>query len=104
MPGLVPGIHVFSFLVGAGSRACSQPLPPTRDRAARDAKAVDGRDKPGHDEKKNEKDELVPPLSAIDHVLIAVADLDDARLSWERLGFTLTPRGRHLQQGTGNYC
>src|SRR5216684_1875991 len=46
----------------------------------------------------------MPPLAAIDHVLIAVADLDRARLAWERLGFTLTPRGRHLQQGTGNYC
>src|SRR5258708_17495249 len=46
----------------------------------------------------------MPPLSGIDHVLIAVADLDHARLGWERLGFTLTPRGRHLQQGTGNYC
>ncbi len=46
----------------------------------------------------------MPPLSAIDHVLVAVADLDRARLAWERLGFTLTPRGRHLQQGTGNYC
>ncbi|HYM01687.1 MAG TPA: VOC family protein [Stellaceae bacterium] len=43
-------------------------------------------------------------LSGIDHVLIAVRDLDRARLAWERLGFTLTPRGRHLQQGTGNYC
>ncbi|HEX9491184.1 MAG TPA: VOC family protein [Stellaceae bacterium] len=46
----------------------------------------------------------MPPLSGIDHVLIAVADLDRAWLGWERLGFTLTPRGRHLQQGTGNYC
>jgi len=46
----------------------------------------------------------MPPLSGIDHVLVAVADLDRARLAWERLGFTLTPRGRHLQQGTGNYC
>lgn len=46
----------------------------------------------------------MPPLSAIDHVLIAVEDLDRARMGWERLGFTLTPRGRHLQQGTGNYC
>jgi catechol 2,3-dioxygenase-like lactoylglutathione lyase family enzyme len=46
----------------------------------------------------------MPPLSGIDHVLIAVADLDRARQGWERLGFTLTPRGRHLQQGTGNYC
>ncbi|MGO8918073.1 MAG: VOC family protein [Stellaceae bacterium] len=43
-------------------------------------------------------------LSGIDHVLIAVDDLDRARMAWTRLGFTLTPRGRHLQQGTGNYC
>lgn len=46
----------------------------------------------------------MPPLAGIDHVLIAVEDLDRARMVWERLGFTLTPRGRHLQQGTGNYC
>jgi catechol 2,3-dioxygenase-like lactoylglutathione lyase family enzyme len=44
------------------------------------------------------------PLSGIDHVIVAVRDLERARLAWERLGFTLTPRGRHLQQGTGNYC
>ena len=45
-----------------------------------------------------------PPLSGIDHVIVAVEDLERARLAWTRLGFTLTPRGRHLQQGTGNYC
>lgn len=44
------------------------------------------------------------PLAGIDHVIVAVEDLDRARLGWERLGFTLTPRGRHLEQGTGNYC
>jgi catechol 2,3-dioxygenase-like lactoylglutathione lyase family enzyme len=44
------------------------------------------------------------PLCGIDHVLIAVSDLERARMAWTRLGFTLTPRGRHLQQGTGNYC
>jgi catechol 2,3-dioxygenase-like lactoylglutathione lyase family enzyme len=47
---------------------------------------------------------MAQPLTGIDHVLIAVDDLDRARLAWERLGFTLTPRGRHLQQGTANYC
>jgi hypothetical protein len=47
---------------------------------------------------------MASPLSGIDHVIIAVADLERARLAWERLGFTLTPRGRHLQKGTGNYC
>ena len=47
---------------------------------------------------------MAQPLTGIDHVIVAVADLERARLAWERLGFTLTPRGRHLQQGTGNYC
>jgi len=47
---------------------------------------------------------MAQPLAGIDHVILAVADLERARIAWERLGFTLTPRGRHLQQGTGNYC
>jgi hypothetical protein len=47
---------------------------------------------------------MTAPLSGIDHVIIAVNDLERARLTWERLGFTLTPRGRHLEKGTGNYC
>jgi catechol 2,3-dioxygenase-like lactoylglutathione lyase family enzyme len=42
-------------------------------------------------------------LAGIDHVVVAVRDLDRARLGWTRLGFTLTPRGRHLGQGTANY-
>jgi len=47
---------------------------------------------------------MAQPLCGIDHVLIGVGDLERARMAWTRLGFTLTPRGRHLQQGTGNYC
>lgn len=47
---------------------------------------------------------MIQPLSGIDHVIVAVADLERARLAWTRLGFTPTPRGRHLQKGTGNYC
>lgn len=43
-------------------------------------------------------------ITGIDHVLIAVRDLDRARAGWNRLGFTLTPRGRHVGQGTANYC
>ena len=43
-------------------------------------------------------------LAGIDHVVIAVRDLERARLGWARLGFNLTPRGRHLGQGTANYC
>lgn len=43
-------------------------------------------------------------LAGIDHVLVGVRDLERARIGWERLGFTLTPRGRHIGWGTGNYC
>jgi catechol 2,3-dioxygenase-like lactoylglutathione lyase family enzyme len=43
-------------------------------------------------------------ISGIDHVIIGVRDLERARMGWTRLGFALTPRGRHLGQGTANYC
>src|SRR5260221_5584699 len=43
-------------------------------------------------------------ISGLDHVIVAVRDLERARMNWTRLGFTLTPRGRHLGQGTANYC
>ena len=47
-------------------------------------------------------------IAGIDHVVIAVRDLEQARAAWTRLGFTLTPRGRHrdagLDGGTANYC
>jgi hypothetical protein len=43
-------------------------------------------------------------LAGLDHVVVAVRDLERARMGWTRLGFTLTPRGRHLGQGTANYC
>jgi catechol 2,3-dioxygenase-like lactoylglutathione lyase family enzyme len=44
------------------------------------------------------------PLTGIDHTLIGVRDLEAARETWRRLGFTVTPRGRHIGWGTGNYC
>jgi hypothetical protein len=44
------------------------------------------------------------PISGLDHVLVGVADLEAARLRWLDLGFTLTPRGRHIHWGTANYC
>jgi len=44
------------------------------------------------------------PLSGIDHTLVGVRDLEAARVTWRRLGFTVTPRGRHIGWGTGNYC
>src|SRR5690348_7334153 len=46
-------------------------------------------------------------IAGIDHVVIGVRDLEDARMCWTRLGFTLSPRGRHLGAdglgGTANY-
>ena len=43
-------------------------------------------------------------IAGIDHTLVGVRDLEAARAAWEKLGFTLTPRGRHIGWGTGNYC
>lgn len=43
-------------------------------------------------------------ITGLDHVLVGVADLESARQKWQQLGFTLTPRGRHIGWGTANYC
>jgi len=43
-------------------------------------------------------------ITGIDHVLIGVGDMEGARRTWEGLGFTVTPRGRHKGWGTANYC
>jgi hypothetical protein len=43
-------------------------------------------------------------ITGIDHTLVGVRDLEAARAAWARLGFTITPRGRHIGWGTGNYC
>ena len=43
-------------------------------------------------------------IAGIDHIIVAVRDLERARMGWTRVGFNLTPRGRHLGQGTANYC
>jgi catechol 2,3-dioxygenase-like lactoylglutathione lyase family enzyme len=47
---------------------------------------------------------VIGPLKGIDHTIVGTDDLEGARRSWERLGFQLTPRGRHKGWGTGNYC
>ncbi|MSP48027.1 MAG: VOC family protein [Alphaproteobacteria bacterium] len=44
------------------------------------------------------------PVFGVDHVQVVVRDLEMARRTWARLGFTPTPRGRHLNRGSGNYC
>lgn len=43
------------------------------------------------------------PIAGIDHALVGVADLSAARDAYARLGFTVTPRGRHIGWGTGNH-
>lgn len=43
-------------------------------------------------------------IVGIDHIIVGVRDLERARMGWTRLGFTLSPRGRHLGQATANYC
>lgn len=43
-------------------------------------------------------------ITGIDHTLVGVRDLEGARAAWRRLGFTLSPRGRHIGWGTANYC
>jgi catechol 2,3-dioxygenase-like lactoylglutathione lyase family enzyme len=46
----------------------------------------------------------MPPITRLDHVVIAVANLDVAAATYRKLGFTLTPRGLHEGKGTGNHC
>ncbi|WP_334127378.1 VOC family protein [Sneathiella sp.] len=43
-------------------------------------------------------------IKRIDHSLVGVKDLEAARAAYEKLGFTLTPRGSHIGWGTANYC
>jgi hypothetical protein len=43
-------------------------------------------------------------IRKIDHPVVAVTDLEQARVAYERLGFTVPPRGSHIQWGTGNLC
>ncbi len=43
-------------------------------------------------------------LAGIDHTIVGVRDLAAARETYEKLGFRLTPRGRHVGWGTANHC
>ena len=47
---------------------------------------------------------MTTAITGIDHVIVGVRALEDARSRYERLGFTLTPRGSHIGWGTANYC
>lgn len=44
------------------------------------------------------------PVTGIDHILIAVRDLKQARTAYEGLGFRPTPMGRHTKLGSVNHC
>jgi catechol 2,3-dioxygenase-like lactoylglutathione lyase family enzyme len=44
------------------------------------------------------------PVRGIDHVFLLVGDLEAAAARWRRLGFTLSPKGRHsAHKGTANH-
>lgn len=43
-------------------------------------------------------------IDGLDHSIIGVRDLEQARATYEKLGFTITRRGRHIGWGTANYC
>lgn len=43
-------------------------------------------------------------IAGIDHSIIGVRDLEAARETYVKLGFTVTRRGRHIGWGTANYC
>ncbi len=43
-------------------------------------------------------------ITGVDHPVIAVRDMVAARAAYERLGFTIPPRGSHIEWGTGNWC
>jgi hypothetical protein len=43
-------------------------------------------------------------LLSMDHPVIAVRDMPQSHAVYESLGFTIPPRGSHLEWGTGNWC
>ena len=47
---------------------------------------------------------MAASIAGIDHAIIGVRDLDQAKAAFEKLGFRATPRGRHVGWGTANYC
>jgi catechol 2,3-dioxygenase-like lactoylglutathione lyase family enzyme len=47
---------------------------------------------------------MAAAITGVDHVVIGVADLDNAEATYRRLGFTLSPRARHsAAMGTANH-
>jgi hypothetical protein len=49
-------------------------------------------------------DMALKSVIGVDHIVVAVRDLDRAAQDWAALGFTMSPRGTHSAHlGTGNY-
>lgn len=47
---------------------------------------------------------MIPTLTGLDHLVVAVRDLDAAAEAWRKLGFTLSPRGLHSAHiGSANH-
>jgi len=44
------------------------------------------------------------PVTGVDHSVVGVRDLEAAAARYRGLGFTVTPRGRHMGWATANYC
>ena len=47
---------------------------------------------------------MTDAITGLDHAVILVRDLDTAAEKFRKLGFALTPRGRHTRMGTANHC
>lgn len=43
-------------------------------------------------------------IKGIDHPVVAVLDMVEAHRRYAAMGFTIPPRGSHLEWGTGNWC
>ena len=43
-------------------------------------------------------------MNDFDHALLGVGDLEKSQKTFQRLGFTVCPRGKHIGWGTANYC
>ncbi|MBL4660764.1 MAG: VOC family protein [Alcanivoracaceae bacterium] len=43
-------------------------------------------------------------IKSIDHPVIAVENMSSSAKTYEKLGFTVPPRGSHVEWGTGNWC
>jgi len=48
--------------------------------------------------------EIYNGIRSLDHPVVAVKDMAGSRECYARLGFTIPPRGSHVEWGTGNWC